>query len=269
MHDLAGGAARLKRDLARRHPSGDLLEAVPDLAYCGLERKHAEKLHRFARASPMYHASYREEVSGVPVTVYEGDMNRYWLSSIQHASSRAPFSPTWLLSAYTAVSAARSLGFSEIVDVGSGDGRIAYCARVLDMDSYCIELDPMLVDLQRIISESTGINFGSEPADAAGFDPGNLGLTRPAFFIGGLAQMGGRELADSVVGGISKVPGLRQVSGMVLVGTHSAKYAPEPVAGWGPTVGHHCMRVIETVTLPTAWTFREEQDAPYLYTRFD
>ena len=39
--------------------------------------------------------------------------------------------------------------FKEVIDIGSGDGRIAYCAKILALIAYSIEIDDMLVDLQK------------------------------------------------------------------------------------------------------------------------
>ena len=38
---------------------------------------------------------------------------------------------------------AKKNGYSEIIDIGSGDGRIAYCSKILGMESYSIELDDL------------------------------------------------------------------------------------------------------------------------------
>ena len=54
------------------------------------------------------------------------------------------------MSAYVGALYAKELGYSEIIDIGSGDGRIAFCGKVLDMESYSIEIDDMLVDLQKL-----------------------------------------------------------------------------------------------------------------------
>ena len=123
--------------------------------------------------------------------MYEGDINKYWLNSIQHDSSHAPFSPTWIMSGYLISLFAKQNGYSEIIDVGSGDGRIAYCGGILGMESYSIELDDLLVDLQK--SLTTNVNFNPNCFDATQFDYSSLNLSRPLFFIGGLAQMGGLE----------------------------------------------------------------------------
>ena len=46
------------------------------------------------------------------------------------------------MSAYVdGVSIAKKLGYSELVDIGSGDGRIAFCGTILGFTSHSIEID--------------------------------------------------------------------------------------------------------------------------------
>src|ERR671917_925173 len=129
-----------------------------------------DSLHRFAIGNPIYFASHDSEISGISSRIYEGDINNYWLSSKKHDTSYQPFYPTWMLSAFTLALEAKSLGFDQLIDVGSGDGRIAYCASLLGMDSYGVEIDYDLVALQRAILSSTGISYHAIRADATRFD---------------------------------------------------------------------------------------------------
>ena len=85
-------------------------------------------------------------------TVYEGDINEYWLNSIKHGSSCQPFYPTWIMSAYVMTLIAKKLGYAELVDIGSGDGRIAFCGKILGLVSHSIEIDDVLIELQKTIS---------------------------------------------------------------------------------------------------------------------
>ncbi|MCE2615201.1 MAG: hypothetical protein LVO36_04790, partial [Nitrosopumilus sp. (ex Thoosa mismalolli)] len=196
---------------------------------------------------------------------YEGDINKYWLNSIQHGSSNAPFSPTWIMSAYLVALNAKELGFSEIIDIGSGDGRIAFCGKVLDMESYSIELDDMLVDLQKLLISS--LDFNPYCSDATTFNYSSLTLTHPIFFIGGLAQMGGTGLASGVLEKIDSE--LKQNSGWAFAGTLSPKYAQDPKgeAGWGTLIENNNLKKIQTITLPTVWTFHETDDTPYIFAK--
>jgi len=141
-------------------------------------------LHEFATKNPIYYNSFEKIIDNIscivyegdvnkywlnsiqhysshapfsPISciVYEGDINKYWLNSIQHDSSHAPFSPTWIMSGYILSLFAKENGYSQIIDIGSGDGRIAYAGKVLGMESYSVELDNMLVDLQKSLSTNT------------------------------------------------------------------------------------------------------------------
>ena len=140
------------------------------------------------------------------------------------------------MSAYVGSLLAKELGYSEVIDIGSGDGRIAFCAKVLDLESYSIEIDEMLVDLQNLLT--TTLDFHPYCSDAITFDYSSLNLSRPIFFIGGLAQMGGVSLASGVLKSIQSIPNLEKKTGWVFAGTLSQKYAPDPKneAGWGTLI---------------------------------
>ena len=234
-----------------------------------VDENHLESLHLFAKKNPIYYDWHEKKISGVSCVVYEGDINKYWLSSISHGSSHAPFSPTWIFSAYICSLLTKNIGYKEIIDIGSGDGRIAYCAKILGLNSYSIEIDEMLVDLQNIISQSTNIDFNPNCDDAIFFDYSSLNLTHPAFFIGGLAQMGGVLLANGIIKNICSNH-LEEKAGIVFAGTFSKKYPEDPMseAGWGTTIYQNNLKIITTIILPTVWTFKESDDTPYIFTNF-
>ena len=172
-------------------------------------------LHDFALKNPIYFNHFEEKMNGILCTVYEGDINEYWLNSIKHGSSCQPFYPTWIMSAFVMASIAKKLGYLELVDIGSGDGRIAFCGNVIGMKSHSIEIDDVLVDLQKIISTSTDQNFNPLCHDALEFDYSTLNLKKPIFFIGGLAQMGGDVLATSIIDKINSIENLRNYTAIV------------------------------------------------------
>ena len=68
----------------------------------------------------------------------------------------------------------KELNYNEVVDVGSGDGRIGYCGKFLGLDSHAIEIDDMLVDLEKSICQSSQIDFNPICADAINFDYTNF-----------------------------------------------------------------------------------------------
>ena len=153
---LAENLINLKKEFASDYNgSSQIQEFLPlsnsDLFPIG--EKELKLLHEFAEKNPIYYNSFEKTLGGIPCIVYEGDINKYWLNSIQHNSSHAPFSPTWIMSAYIMTLFAKEYGYSQIIDIGSGDGRIAYCGKIIGLDSYSIELDEQLTDLQKSFIE--------------------------------------------------------------------------------------------------------------------
>ena len=169
------------------------------------------------------------------------------------------------MSAYVGVSLAKDLGYREVIDIGSGDGRIAFCAKVLNLESYSIEIDDLLIDLQKLLIDI--YDFHPYCSDVTDFDYSSLNLTQPIFFIGGLAQMGGIELASGVFKKINSIPLLKKKTGWVFAGTYSQKYRSDPknVAGWGTLIDKNKLKTIHSISLPTAWTFHELDDTPYIF----
>ncbi len=268
--NIARNLVQLKKEFVRVYDGTSHIQEVVPLSESDefpIETQHLNLLHTFAKSNPIYYDSYEKAILDVPCMVYEGDINRYWLNSIQHGSSCAPFSPTWILSAYVSSLMVKSMGHRQVLDIGSGDGRIAYCAKILDLDSYSLEIDGMLFDLQNSILNSTGIYFNPTCANAISFDYSSLNLTSPSFFIGGLAQMGGAALACGVLDNIQSNPAKKN-TGMVFPGTLSKKYSSDPMseAGWGTLIHKNNLQVVDTIILPTMWTFKEPVDTPYIFT---
>jgi len=133
------------------------------------------------------------------------------------------------------------------------------------MESYSIEIDDMLVDLQKLLTLQS--NFHPICSDAIEFDYSSLRLIHPIFFIGGLSQMGGAALASGVLEKINSLSDLKKNSGWVFAGTTSPKYFPDPKneAGWGTLIEKNSLKPIKTITLPTVWTFHETDDTPYIF----
>ena len=236
-----------------------------------IESSHLQMLHEFAEKNPIYFNSYEQEINGISCMVYEGDINEYWLNSIKHGSSCQPFYPTWIMSAYIMASLASQLGYGELIDIGSGDGRIAFCGKLLGMTSYSIEIDDALVALQKTISNSISQNFNPICTDALEFDYSQICLIHPIFFIGGLAQMGGDILATSIISKLKSISNLVKNTGLVFAGTYSKRQMSNNLSngGWNDLIQKHNLNVINTVSLPTVWTFDQEVETPYIYTKFN
>jgi len=266
IEELAKNLVTLKKEFAKNYDGeSQIQEVIPVLKseLFPIEQEDLELLHQFATKNPIYYNSYEKTIGDTRCIVYEGDINKYWLNSIQHSSSHAPFSPTWIMSAYVGALLAKKLGYREIIDIGSGDGRIAFCAKILGLESHSIEIDDMLVDLQKLL---TILDFHPYCSDATTFDYSSLNLRQPIFFIGGLAQMGGTALASGVLEKINSISNLKNI-GWVFAGTLSQKYAPDPKneAGWGTLIEKNNLKSIQTISLPTVWTFHEPDETPYVF----
>ena len=265
---LSKNLVNLKKEFVQHYDGKSQIQEVIPATKSDLfpiPQQDLELLHQFATKNPIYYNSFEKTIYNTNCIVYEGDINKYWLNSIQHGSSYAPFSPTWIMSAYVSTLFTKELGYQEVIDIGSGDGRIAFCAKVLDLESYSIEIDQMLVDLQNILS--TTLDFHPYCSDAVNFEYSSLNLLQPIFFIGGLAQMGGMKLASGVFEKIDQIPDLQKITGWVFAGTLSQKYPPDPKnkAGWGSLIEKNNLKLIDTISLPTTWTFHESDDTPYLF----
>ena len=270
---LAEAVALLKREFVTSYKiTTSLLTEIIPLSYSKslpIDNEMLDSLHRFATANPIYFKSRDAEISGIACRIYEGDINDYWLSSKKYDTSYQPFYPTWMLSAFTLALEAKLLGFDQLVDIGSGDGRIAYCASLVGMGSYGIEIDYKLVELQDAVSSSTGIKYNAIRADATRFDYRSLDLSKPIFFISGLPEMG-EMLADSVIRQVLSVEKLKHSAGFNFMGSHVMKSLTRDRSGWGwgSVIASFGLKLIGTITLPTLWTTDQMLDTAYVYTRF-
>ena len=264
---------KIKRDFAKNYSgSAHIQEVIPSQISDDfpIDKNHLKQLHNFAEKNPIYFNSFEEDILGIPCMVYEGDINDYWLNSIKHGSSCQPFYPTWIMSAYVMALIAKKMNFSELVDIGSGDGRIAFCGKILDFTSYSVEIDDSLVELQNTISTQTNQNFNPKCEDALEFDYSILNLKNPAFFIGGLPQMGGEFLAKSIIEKINNKINLKKNTGIIFAGTNTKRQLSGNLSegGWSSLIETHQLDVIHTVSLPTVWTFDQLVETPYIFTKF-
>lgn len=273
LDSLVQNLVKIKQDFAKNYTgSAHIQEIIPSQVSNSfpIDENHLKQLHTFAEKNPIYFNSFEEIISGVSCIVYEGDINDYWLNSIKHGSSCQPFYPTWIMSAYVMASIAKELGYSELVDIGSGDGRIAFCGKILGFNSYSIEIDDVLVGLQDTICTQTNQNFNPKCADALEFDYSKLNLKTPVFFIGGLPQMGGDLLAASIIEKINSITNLKTSTGVVFAGTHTQRQLSGNLSngGWSTLIEKYQLNVIDTVSLPTVWTFDQLVETPYIFTKF-
>ena len=270
---VAGCISEIKREFAKAYDGRAHIQEVVPASASGrfqVDEGHVRFLHEFARNNPIYADSYEQSVAGIRCVIYEGDINEYWLNSIKHGSSCQPFYPTWMVSAYVIARIAQLMGYTHLVDIGSGDGRIAFCGRILGLGTHSIEIDQALVDLQGVVADATRVDFGPECADALEYDYSGLGMERPVFVIGGLPQMGGDILAASIIEKVAAMPHAKDGAGLVLAGTHSKRQMSGSLkdGGWSALLDRYGLGIVDEVSLPTVWTFDQDADTPYMYAKF-
>ena len=263
----------LKQEFRKSYSGNSHIQEIIPLSvseeFC-IDENHLASLHNFMQKNSIYSNYFEEKILGIPCLVYEGDINDYWLNSIKHGSSCQPFYPTWMMSAYILSLVVNNLGFTEMVDIGSGDGRIAFCGSVIGLDVHSIEIDDVLVDLQKTIVSSTNQNFDPKCEDALMFDYSSFQLEKPIFLIGGLSQMGGDVLANSITEKIHNISNLTKSTGLVLTGTNSKRHLSNNLenGGWDSFIKQHNLSILENISLPTVWTFDQTVETPYLFTKF-
>ena len=173
-----------------------------------------------------------------------------------------------MLSAYFLALESKSIGFSELVDVGSGDGRIAFCGKILGLKSYSIEIDEQLSNLQNDIAKRIPIDFEVINDDATLVDYNKLNLYSPIFFIGGLPE-NGEMLADSIIKNILNISELQNTSCFALTGSLAKRKFDKNQSdyGWNITTRKFNLKTTKTINLPTYWTMDQPFVTPYVFTK--
>ena len=270
MENFSENISKLKYEFLKIYTGNShTTEVLPNSTsnYLPIPKEHVLLLHKFLENNPIYSNKILESMLEEKYTIFEGDLNNYWIDSIKHDASYAPFYPTWMLSAFSLAIEAQNLGFEQIIDIGSGDGRIAYCGKVLGLDSLSIEIDENLINLQESISRNTGVKFRPICSDATTFDYEKIFKKPSIFVIGGVSEIG-EVLAESVIGEVLKINHLEN-SVFVLTGSHShRKFARDTTnSGWGTTIKKLGLGVISTISLPTYWTMDQKFETPYVFTK--
>ena len=249
-------------------PKGYVSEVVPcqRSARFNIEQAILDKLNLFGKSNPIYLNQTEIIVDGMLCTAYEGDINDYWLSSKKHDTCYQPFYPTWLLSAYALAFYSKRFGFKELVDIGSGDGRIAYCSTLLGLKAFSIEIDDSLSLLQRDISSLTGVSFEILNTDATSFKYDSLDLSCPIYFVSGLPESGDILARDVISKEINSRDEKRRV-GFNFMGTHVIReyMADKTQWGWGNIIKNFDLEILGCATLPTLWTNDQELDTAYVF----
>ena len=174
-------------------PTSIIAEIIPTEAsefFFPIDKQILAKLHQFVSNNPIYFKKTNISINNLNFISYEGDVNEFYLSSKKYDTNYQPFYPTWMLSAFLLCLKSKELAFTELIDIGAGDGRIPYCGSLLNLRSIGIELDTNLIELQIDICKKTDIEYEIINDDASTFDFAKLHLSKPIFLVSGLPEMG-------------------------------------------------------------------------------
>jgi hypothetical protein len=270
METYSENVCKLKHEFVKIYKGNShTTEILPNFPndFIQIDDSHLSLLHKFLEVNPIYLNRIFEKISNNKYTVFEGDLNNFWIDSIKHDASYAPFYPTWMLSAWGLVCQAQSLGFEQIIDIGSGDGRIAYCGKVLGLDSISIEIDENLVNMQESISVKTKVDFNPICSDATIYKFEKIPLKKSIFVIGGVPEIG-EVLAESIIKNALEMTQLSNPA-FVLTGSHSHREFSRDTTnfGWGTLIKKFQLSILSTISLPTYWTMDQKFETPYIFTK--
>jgi len=224
-------------------------------------------MHEFMKNNTIYHTTYEMELLGFPCVSYEGDINNYWLSSKKYDANYQPFYPTWMISSYLLALATRRLGFTDLIDIGSGDGRLNYCAKLLGLRSISVEIDTSLCSLQEEIKHKANIIYELIQENAVYVNLLKLKLSNPIIFISAQPELG-EMLANALINQVLLLRNTCSLVGVNLMGTcqHRVYDRDHSVYGWGRFISNTKLSLLKVMTLPTTWTIDQDRDTPYLFT---
>jgi hypothetical protein len=231
-----------------------------------IDKQILARLHQFVSHNPIYFKKTNISINNRNFISYEGDVNEFYLSSKKYDTNYQPFYPTWMLSAFLLCLKSKELGFTELIDIGAGDGRIPYCGSLLNLRSVGIELDTNLTDLQLDLCKKTDIKYETINDDASSFDFDKLNLSKPIFFISGLPEMG-EMFVNNVIQ--TKVQNKFESFGIVFLGSTFKRQFVSDVAnyGWGEIIKKNNLKIIDEINLPTHWTNDNNSETTYIVTK--
>jgi hypothetical protein len=262
---------KLKNEyLEKIHSYNHIREFLPVTSNQSLfDKSHLEKLHTFFKLNKIYYKEESLVLGNIPCISYEGDINQFWLSSKKYDTNYQPFLPTWVLSALVMVQVAKDLGFENIIDIGSGDGRLLYCGSMIGLNSIGVEIDKDLCDLQTKISDDSNIKFRVINGDSNSIDYSQLALENTMLFVSALPESG-EMISYGITNQFKKYMDKLQNVGITLMGsqTHRKYSRDKSMWGWGKFIDDCELKLVECLSLPTSWTLDEKKETPYLFTLF-
>ena len=266
---LAQNLIKLKNEyLDKVHSYNHIREFIPHPNQQSLfDKSHLKKLQTFFKFNKIYYKEQSITLANIPCISYEGDVNQFWLSSKKYDTNYQPFLPTWGLSALVMVLVAKDLGFENIIDIGSGDGRLLFCGSILGLNSVGVEIDKDLCNLQNEISSFSNVKFQFINGDSNSIDYSQLELENTMIFISALPESG-EMMSYGITNQFEKYRDKLHNVGITLMGSHTyRRYSRDRSKwGWGKFIDDCGLKIIECLSLPSSWTLDEKKETPYLFT---
>ena len=80
--------------------------------------------------------------------------------------------------------------------------------------------------------------------------------------------MGGDVLASNIISNLNNT--LKEKTCMVLTGSYSEKYSVNDTkdGGWKKLIDDTGLKIIQSNSLPTVWSFDQTTETPYIFTKF-
>ena len=268
---MAEDLVKLKDEyLDEFHSYNHIREFIPIANHQSLfDKILLEKLHSFFKYNKIYFKQRSITLSNIPCISYEGDINQFWLSSKKYDTSYQPFLPTWGLSALVMILVAKDLGFKNIIDIGSGDGRLIFCGSILGLNSIGVEIDKDLCDLQNEISLSSNVKYKVINGDSNSIDYTQFKLENTLIFISALPESG-EMISYAMLNQFKKNKANLHNVGITLMGSHTyRRYSRDKsMWGWGKFLDDSGLKLVKCISLPSSWTLDEKRETPYLFTLF-
>jgi hypothetical protein len=256
--------------LGELHSHNHIREFIPVANHQSLfDNGLLEKLHNFFKYNKIYYKQQDLILSNIPCISYEGDVNQFWVSSKKYETIYQPFLPTWGLSALVLALVAKDLGFENIIDIGSGDGRLIFCGSILDLNSTGIEIDKDLCDLQNKKSNSSNVKYKVINGDSNSIDYSQFKLENTIIFISALPDSG-EILSYDMLNYLKKNKSKLHNVGITLMGSHDyRRYSGDKSTwGWAKFIDDSGLKILKSISLPSSWTLDVKKETPYLFTLF-
>ena len=268
---LAQHLVELKNEyLSELHSHNHIREFIPVANHQNLfDKGLLEKLHTFFKYNKIYYKQQGLTLSNIPCISYEGRVNQFWVSSKKYETIYQPFLPTWGLSALVMILVAKDLGFENIIDIGSGDGRLLFCGSILGLNSVGVEIDKDLCDLQNEISSFSNVKFQVINGDSNSIDYSQLELENTMIFISALPESG-EMISYGITNQFEKYRDKLHNVGITLMGSQTyRRYSRDrSMWGWGKFIDDCGLKIVKCLSLPSSWTLDEKKETPYLFTLF-